>query len=237
MNLLNIQKEVSALRRGDAVSSEVLGLRCLVRSFQNNRLRLTYRDLAEQNSTADAARFFLEHLYGTKDLSGRDSQAERVLPKADKYLPSGAVEVLALVLEMDLLAERMDFAVAEKISEMGLQPEVQIDDAVYLDAFRRAGMEEVRLRQIDLISDVGGRLVKLMRVPMLGAVLRMTRGAAQKANLEDFHEFLSDGVTSFKSLSNPRDFFAQIQNRERRLLDLIFREGICVIPDLQTLGG
>jgi len=38
--------------------------------------------------------------------------------------------------------------------------------------------------------------------------MKMTRGAAQKANLEDFHDFLSQGLDAFASLEKPTLFFS-----------------------------
>ena len=55
-----------------------------------------------------ACRFFLDQLYCTHDVSTRDHQVERVLPKFEKLLPGGAVDVVRKVIYMDYLAEKMD---------------------------------------------------------------------------------------------------------------------------------
>ncbi|MDX1668313.1 MAG: hypothetical protein R3194_02750 [Limnobacter sp.] len=233
--MADIQAEIMALRPGpgrvqSALSAELSQVRMSVRVFQNQRLADTYQDLLCDPETGKAASFFLDYLYGTKNLEKRDQQAYRVLPKVDKYLPSKAVSVLEGILEMDLLAERMDMGLAEQLLASGFDGQSNLTPVAYLKAFRAMGQRSVRERQIALIPGIGGDLAKLLRFPMLAGVLKMTRGAAQNAGLEDFHEFLLSGVQCFKSLKSPSSFFAIIVNRETELLELIFDAGINDFP-------
>lgn len=237
MSLTKLQEQVIHLRAANSDRDpNFIAIKNLVRSFQNKRLRNTYHDLLEDEATATASHFFFEHLYGVGDLEQRDQQAHRVLPKAEQYLPSSAVLVLRKVLEMDLLAEQMDTLMAiELLSFEGLAPGV-LSEAQYLKAFRAVGQHDQRIKQIQLVPEVGAALVKLLRFPMLSGLLSMTRAAAQKANLEEFHEFLHAGVKSFKTLKSPAHFFQVIQRREEKLLAFIFEEHILDFPDYQSLS-
>lgn len=237
MSLAKIQQEVIRLRTGEGEQdSRFLDLKKSIRVFQNRRLEKTYEDLLENETTAIAARFFLDYLYGVDNLTQRDQQAQRVLPKAEQYLPSSAVSVLTSVLKMDLLAEQMDSMLASELLRSQPQGEVVLTPVAYFEAFRAVGQPDIRLQQVQLVPEVGFALVKLLRFPMLSGLLSMTRAAAHKANLEDFHEFLYSGVKSFKTLKKPADFFQVIQNREEKLLSLIFEDGINDFPDYQSLS-
>ena len=147
---------------------------------------------------------------------------ERVLPKAEKYLPQAAVQVLAKVIYMDHLAEEMDLKLAQKMMELTINPKVLLDEKTYITLFRNTGEQTVRQQQVLLVPEVGRSLVKLTRVPLLSSVLRMTRGAARKAELEDFHDFLRAGLSAFASLKRPEDFFQTIVDRELALMEAIF---------------
>lgn len=220
-SLSDIQQDISQLRSGAGSDSALLKAKSQLKLFQNNRLANTHHQLLEDKATRDAALFFLDRLYGAGDLTLRDQQVERVVPKAEKILPNAAVEVLRKVLYTDWLAEKMDTEMTLMLLETeGFSPE-RITDEVYLNAFRKLGAWEIRRQQIDLIGEVGHSLSKLLRLPLLSTILKMTRGAAQKANLEEFHDFLTEGVQAFKSLRAPNRFFESIQSREVALLECI----------------
>lgn len=225
-SLSELIERTSALRQAANKNEGFHSVSCQLKAFQNSRLRNTYQDLLADSAFVSGAEFFLDHLYGSSDLSKRDGQAARVIPKAQKLLPQAGVDVLSEVLEMDYLAELMDGKLTQSIIELSGDSNVLLEDGLYLEAFRKVGELETRKRQIGLVGTAGHRLAKLMRLPMLSGVLRMTHGAAQKANLEDFHKFLALGVQSFKSVKDPRAFFSIIQTRESELLRRIFDEGI-----------
>lgn len=221
---LEMQKAITALRRGDGRSTEFLRLKSAIKSFQNIRLESTYKDLLQDKATYLACRFFLDQLYCTHDVSLRDHQVERVLPKLERLLPGGAVETVRKVIFMDYLAETMDDELTNFINEEEWFSDTSLQEKAYIDAFRRQGQFSLREKQIFLVQEVGESLRKLVRLPFLGGVMRMTRGAAQKAGLEDFHNFLSSGLQAFSALDKPTLFFQIIQEREISLLEGI-RQG------------
>ncbi|MFN7504058.1 MAG: FFLEELY motif protein [Limnobacter sp.] len=192
--------------------------------FQNNRLENTYQDLLKDKGMQAASRFFLDQLYFTHDVSTRDHQAERVLPKLEKLLPGGAVETVRKVIYMDYLAELLDDEITLFINDKEFYSDALLKEKSYIEAFRKQGQFDLREQQIFLVREVGESLRKLMRLPFLRPLMKMTRGAAQKANLEDFHNFLSEGLDAFASLEKPTLFFQLIQEREMSILEGI-RQG------------
>jgi hypothetical protein len=221
---LELQKAITALRQGQGRSAEFLKLKKDIKIFQNNRLESTYQDLLQDKGMRPACRFFLDQLYCTQDVSMRDHQVERVLPKLEKLLPGAAVDTVRKVIYMDYLAELMDEELTLFINEKGFYSDNSHQVISYIEAFKKQGQFELREQQILLVREVGESLRKLMRLPFLRPLLRMTRGAAQKANLEDFHDFLSQGLDAFASLEKPTLFFQLIQEREMSILEGI-RQG------------
>lgn len=232
MDALRLQQAINTLRQGHALEPEILSIRKSVKVFQNRRLEHTHHNLLEEKHTRVAGRFFLDRLYSPEPTHQRDQQVERILPKAQKYLPTAGLEVIQQVLEMDLLAEKMDTAMAIALRAKGYRADVELDKESYLQAFISVSEYQTRAQQIAMVSAVGGRLVKLMRFPLLKSILAMTRGAAHKANLEDFHEFLEDGVAAFKTLKSPEEFFQSIEKKEKLLLTLISENRIHEIPSV-----
>lgn len=221
---LELQKAITALRRGQGRSAEFLQLKKSIKIFQNNRLENTYQDLLKDKGMRPACRFFLDQLYCTHDVSMRDHQVERVLPKLEKLLPGGAVDTVRKVIYMDYLAELLDDELTLFINGEEFLSDNLHQDMSYIKAFKKQGQFELREQQIRLVREVGESLRKLMRLPFLRPLLRMTRGAAQKANLEDFHDFLSQGLDAFSLLERPTLFFQLIQEREMSILEGI-RQG------------
>lgn len=221
---LEMQKAITQLRSGAGQSPEFKQLKNEIKQFQNNRLKKTYQDLLQQADTQLACRFFLEQLYCTQDISLRDHQVERVLPKLEKLLPGGAVDTVAKVIYMDYLAELMDDEITRLINQKDWYSENSLQEKAYIAAFRAHDRFDLREQQVMLIGEVGESLRRLMRLPLLKPLMKMTRGAAQKANLEDFHNFLSDGLAAFASLQRPTLFFQLIHEREMSLLEGI-RQG------------
>jgi hypothetical protein len=149
---------------------------------------------------------------------------ERVLPKLEKLLPGGAVETVRKVIYMDYLAELLDDEITLFINDKEFYSDALLKEKSYIEAFRKQGQFDLREQQIFLVREVGESLRKLMRLPFLRPLMKMTRGAAQKANLEDFHNFLSEGLDAFASLEKPTLFFQLIQEREMSILEGI-RQG------------
>ncbi|PZO23563.1 MAG: hypothetical protein DCE89_09635 [Betaproteobacteria bacterium] len=221
---LELQKAITALRVGEGRSVEFMRLKKEIKIFQNSRLECTYKDLLEDQGMRAACRFFLDQLYCTHDVSTRDHQVERVLPKLEKLLPGGAVDTVRKVIYMDYLAELMDDEITLFINEKEFYSDNLLKEKSYIEAFRKQGQFDLRERQILLVREVGESLRKLMRLPFLRPLMKMTRDAAQKANLEDFHDFLSQGLDAFASLEKPTLFFQLIQEREMSILEGI-RQG------------
>lgn len=188
-----------------------------VRVWQNRRFAATYADLRAEPRYQPAVEFFLTELYGEADLSvARDADIERVLPVMIKMLPAPALETILDALVFETLCEELDGIVARELGS------ARLTVAVYADAFRRAGRNEERQRQIAYVSEIGRALDRLTRWPMIGTTLRLMRAPARATGLAALQEFLERGFVAFKYMRGADAFLATITERETALVERLF---------------
>lgn len=187
-----------------------------VKAWQGERLACTYADLVAQPRYAAATRFFLEDLYGPKDFSARDQELLRIVPVMERLLPDSAVQTASLAIELEALSERLDHALARAL------PAGALDEASYADAYRRSSSREERLRQIELIAQVGLRLDALVRKPLIGGTLKLMRKPAHLAGLGDLQDFLEAGFAAFRTMGGSDEFLARLRARETEILNRLF---------------
>lgn len=187
-----------------------------VKAWQAARLARTYRDLSASPRYAKATAFFLDDLYGAKDFSGRDEAMLRIYPVMVRTLPGGAVRAAAQAIEVDALSEELDRRLAARL-EPG-----PISEASYAQAYREAGTRAERLRQIELIDEVGRRLDLLVVKPLVYATLKLMRAPARLAGMEELQSFLERGFEAFRHMGGAEEFLATIAGRENAILSRLF---------------
>lgn len=189
--------------------------RLAVRAFQARRMAGTHADLLNESATRPAAQFFLDDLYGTDDLSGRDESLERVVPAMEKMLPAAALRTVADAVALDALSEKLDAEMAARLGPDFLE-------ADYIRAYLKSGTRADRERQIDHVESVGRTLCELVRIPLIGSTLAMMRGPAKMANLAELQSFLDRGFKAFKRMKNPGAFVDTVVRREREIMRRLY---------------
>ncbi len=220
MNQELVRPHLDTLRqlRGQPLTDAALARRLEeVKRWQHARLVQTYADLSADARYGPAAAFFLNELYGTKDFSKRDEEMLRIYPTLMKLLPISTVETVDLALALDALAEAFDQDMAKALS--GTAP---ITVAVYSAAFREVGREADRRRQVELMSEVGRRLDRMVKKPLIVTALRMLRKPAHMAGLGELYEFLDHGFQAFRQMAGAEEFLATIVRRESAIMTRIF---------------
>ena len=186
-----------------------------LKQWQIQRLRTTYSDLLATPRYKDAAEFFLEELYGAKDVDQRDTEAQKVAPKLASLLPARAIDALLLAVQLEEIAERFDI-------EMSRTIELPITEENYAEAYRAAGTEAERVRQIELADRIGKALEKLAKVPMLSTMLHMMKAPAAMWGLSHLHRFLQRGFDAFVGMRGAREFLEKTNRRELAINQRLF---------------
>ncbi len=187
-----------------------------VKRWQNARLAKWYADLSADPRYAPAVAFFLDELYGTKDSALRDRDLIRMEPTMRRLLPDFAFQTVESALELDLISEEFDQALAAKMDTE------QIDGTSYASAFRAAGGKDRRLKQVELMRRVGEGLDAVVAKPLIYSTLKMLRGPARLAGLGEMQRFLEAGFTAFRHMGGAAYFLETIATRESALIESLF---------------
>ena len=204
--LLAVANERQAARREPAL----LAARVALKRYQGARLAETHADLLASPNTHDAAVFFLEELYGAHDLSQRDVDLERIIPTLQRMLSYETLHTITEAIVLDALSEQLDTAMARALGE-------RFGEADYLAAYRATDRAQ-RVRQLELVRELGDSLCELVRIPLLSLTLSVMKGPARLAGLSDLHLFLDSGFATFKKMRKPALFVETIVGREQKVL-------------------
>jgi hypothetical protein len=185
-------------------------------SWQSRRLRGTYGDLAVQPRYADAIAFFQSDLYGG-DFAQRDADLARVVPLMVRMLPERVIATVAKAMELNTLSQELDRLLLTRLP----RADGVFTVGKYCRAFRAMGHRAERMRQVQLIGDIGSGLDGVVRKPFIHAALVMMRQPARLAGLAVLHDFLERGFDAFHRMRGAELFLATIDRRERALIDRI----------------
>jgi hypothetical protein len=219
--LLKVQIERNrALREANALEPATDRAIDLLRRWQAERLARTYADLMASDRYRPAARFFLSDIYGDKDFTERDQSIERVYPAMVKALPDAALHTIALAVEVHALSTELDRDLWEVLtSELGVKERISEDQ--YAEAYRRCGNYAERLRQIELIRQVGDDLDHVVGKPLIYGMLKLARKPARLAGFGELQDFLERGFTAFSHMDGSAKFLETVTTREKAILTRI----------------
>jgi hypothetical protein len=94
--------------------------------------------------------------------------------------------------------------------------------ALYAEAYRLCNNYSDRVRQIEMVSEIGDELDRIAKIPLVGTALHLARGPAIRAGWVELTEFLERGYRAFEHMRGAQFFTSTIRQRERRILDKIF---------------
>jgi hypothetical protein len=208
---------VVAAERTRRARDRALGARVqAVKAYQHSRFERTYADALASPRYRQAARFFLDDLYGPHDFTQRDQQFARIVPGLVRLFPREIVLTVETLGDLHALSERFDSAMGERLAS------TEIDAAQYGAAWRSVGQPAERERQIGLMLQVGRALERYTRNPVLRHSLRMMRGPATLAGLGALQGFLERGFDTFREMGGAHEFLDMIATRERALAASLF---------------
>jgi len=186
--------------------------------WQRARLQETYADLKRQPRFELACVFFLEELYGGRDMRARDAQLERARPIMSRMLPDHLLKAVGEAMRLQWMSMDLDARLSQCL-------EGDLDQAEYARAYRRLDTWEAREEQIRLIDDLGRLLKRTVARPMIRRLVRWMHAPAVAAGFGKLQEFLDEGLEAFGVMGEDADDFVDtIVERETRALARM-REG------------
>lgn len=206
------QLQIVAAERAARARDPQLAERVLaVKRWQHQRFQHTYADLLASPRYGDAARFFLEDLYGPGDFSRRDAQFARVVPALVRLFPREVVHTVRTLGELHSLSETLDTAMGRCV------PPGELDARGYVTAWQAVGRPRDRERQIRLMRAVGDALDGYTRNPLLRRALHLMRGPARLAGLSELQAFLERGFDTFQAMHGAQYLLDAVVEREQAL--------------------
>ncbi len=211
-----------------------------VKRLQHQRFADTYADLLADPHHQQAARFFLDELYGCDDFSERDAQFSRIAGALERLFPAHVVVTAVSLARLHGLTEQLDHDLAvqwERLSDHAAP-----DSTRYITAWRAVGRRTDRGIQLGEVMAIGSELERLTRMPGLRMALRLMRKPAVAAGLAALQGFLESGFDTFATLAKQRDgariFLDTIHKRESVWIDRLFDADFvaCETQLAQALG-
>jgi hypothetical protein len=211
--LLAQQRRLKAAAGADAARGARLRE---LRAWQAARLERTYADLRREPRYARAVEFFLSDLYGPQEFADRDRDLARALRYLQRALPAAALDVLAQAIELEVLTAELDQAM---VAVLTAGP---ITAGSYAAAYRAVGRRAARARQIELITDVGALLERVVRHAWIAPALRVAHAPAHAAGFGALQDFLERGFAAFRHMRGAGRFLQIIRERESCCMDTIY---------------
>ncbi len=208
----NHLQQIARLRSARAADPALASRVTSIKQYQHERFRRDYADLLASERYAEAARFFLDDLYGPIDFTDRDAQFGRVVPAMARLLPADVMHTVAQLAELHAVSESLDQEMARLLDGEAA------DARSYRAAWRAVARQADREHQLQLLISIGTALERHTRSPLLPMTLRLMRGPARAAGLIQLQSFLERGLAAFVSMRGARQFLERIQANERRVI-------------------
>jgi hypothetical protein len=193
----------------------------LLREWQVRRLVNTYRDLLENPRYAAACEFFISDIYAARDFSQRNYDMRQMYQTLRRFMPASLIHPLALAIELHDLTVTLDEQLLDVlVNTLGMGDQLTVE--MYAEAYRRCNNYAVRVRQIEMIVEIGQRVETLVNIPFSASVLKLAHAPAVRTGWAELHSFLERGYTAFKHMRGAHAFLETIHEREIEILDRIY---------------
>ena len=179
-----------------------------------------FDDLHERPGYGEAIDFTMSDLAGVR-ISGRDHDLERAAPVITRMLPTRALETIAAAAKLNASVLEVNLGIFRRLQVNDELP-AGISEHEYCLACRKASTLDECLGLVHLAVSLGGTLKTLIKVPLLGGMLRTMRGPAHAAGFGELQDFLESGYTNFKAIPDIDHFLGEIDTRMTEVFETIY---------------
>lgn len=179
-----------------------------------------YEDLRTTADRAAAVDFVVSDLTGI-DISDRDQELAKVVPVMSRMLPAKALDVLAAAMQLNARVLGINLSICRELyAEISI--DTKITEAAYCSACRRASQLDECLELVHLTAEIGRSLDDVIRIPMMGLMLRAMRTPARLAGFGVLQVFLETGYKTFNALQDIDQFLDDMTVRMTYVFTQIF---------------
>ena len=191
-----------------------------VQAWQKQRMQRTHAKQFAEKHNVLMAEYFINRLYGGPDfdvLAQQIARLSKYAHKAEKLIPDNAIKTGTSGVELAILAVQLDEQVAMQLLQ-DYHPYEKLTDEMMRIAYLKLNQGEGRLKQLDLLDQLGQSLDKYMRSFVVYAAFKMCKGAALKYNFNVMYEFMQDGFLAMKPLKSAEKFVKDFTAAERQII-------------------
>lgn len=192
-----------------------------LRTWQAERLSDTYEDFLTSPRYGPACEFFLSDIYAPREFFRRNRDIEYLYNVMSRFIPDIFLTLIHDAVDLFDLTNALDQKLLDVLVE-DLGVDGDITPQLYAQAYRICDNYDDRVRQIDLLIAIGGKVDLTTHIPLVGTTLKLARRPAQRAGWHEIHNFLNRGFKAFKHMGGAKKFLQTIQEREMRILDKIY---------------
>jgi len=215
-----------AIARSNELHSQYLGDPDLFASYERfTRWQLDYMlpffsDLLEPEGYAEAVDFIVSDLAGV-GISERDRDIERAAPVIVRSLPAYPLQTAAAAVELNARVLEINLGICRAMLVNGKLPPT-INENVYFTACRAVSSYDECIDLVRLAVELGETLKKLVRVPLIGGLLRTMRKPAHAAGFGALQVFLETGYLTFRRISDIDRFLEHLRVRMDQVFERIY---------------
>jgi len=188
--------------------------------WQMTYLLTLFTDLHERPGYSDAIDFTMSDLAGV-GISNRDRDLERAAGAITRMLPQKALETIAAAAKLNASVLEINLGIYHHLLSNDRLP-ATISERAYCAACRASTTLRECVDMVHLATELGETLKRLVKVPLLGAMLRAMRGPAHAAGFAALHDFLESGYTRFRAIPDIDLFLNAIDTRMTGFFEEIF---------------
>ncbi len=179
-----------------------------------------FADLHERPGYGEAIDYTVSDLAGV-GISDRDRDLERAAPAITRLLPRKALETIAIAAELNARVLELNLGIFGRLRGDGALP-AEVSERAYCIACREASTLDECIELVHLATELGGTLKTLVKMPLLGALLRTMRAPAHAAGFGALQQFLQDGYTKFREIPDIDHFLQEIDTRMTAVFEAIY---------------
>ena len=194
-----------------------------VQAWQKQRMQRTHLKAFAEKQNVLMAEYFLNRLYGGPDFDALAQQIARLTKyayKAEKLIPDNAIKTGTAGVSLAILAVQLDEQVAIQLLQ-DYHPYEPLTDEMMRLTYLKLDQLQGRLKQLDLLDQLGKSLDKYMRSFVVYAAFKMCKGAANKYNFNVMYDFMQDGFLAMKPLKSAGKFVKDFTAVERQIIEKV----------------
>ena len=219
--ITDILKGIEQARHEEVASVPLTPELLLLRAWQVRRLTRTYKDMLDNPRYQPSCAYFINDIYAARDFTQRNHDLQTLYDSLRQFVPETMIRPLSMAIQLNKLTEDLDAQLADVlVQQIGMTDKLTV--AMYTEGYRLCDNYDDRVRQIDMIIEMGIRVEAMVNFPFSSTLIKLGRVPADNAGQSELMETLEVGYRAFKHMRGAKAFLNLIRSREMEILRLIY---------------